>query len=130
VFGGDRVGLIDGGLQQGVQPVPRECPECGCEACIDEPGLVFGEVSGGGGDVAALVGRRPVPLARLSRSLGSRCRRSRASPMSFAAAPSEMRSVQPSSAAAKSAMVGVPSPPSRMGCWVPGTRLCGVASPG
>ena len=58
MFGGDRVGLIDGGLQQGVQPVPRECPECGCEACIDEPGLVFGEVSGGGGDVAALVGRR------------------------------------------------------------------------
>jgi len=27
-------------------------------ACIDEPGLVLGEVSGGGGDVAGLAARR------------------------------------------------------------------------
>ena len=34
-----------------------------------------------------------------------------------------MRSTQPSSAAAKSPTVGVPSPPSRTGCSVPGSRL-------
>jgi len=26
LFGADRVGLIAGGLDQGVQPVPRQCP--------------------------------------------------------------------------------------------------------
>ena len=58
MLGADRVGLIDGGLEQGVQPVPGECTWCGCEACIDEPGLVLGELSGGGGDVAGLAARR------------------------------------------------------------------------
>jgi hypothetical protein len=50
--------------------------------------------------------------------------------MSRRAAPSEMPSTQPSSAGAKSATVGVPTPPSRTGCSVPGSRLSATASPG
>jgi hypothetical protein len=60
----------------------------------------------------------------------SRCRRSNASPISRHADPSEMHSTHPSSAGARSPTVGVPSPPSWMGCSVPGSRLGTTASPG
>ena len=58
LFGTHRVSVDDLGVQQGLQPPPRECPKRGCKLLIDPAGLFGGEVSGGGGDPAGLVGRQ------------------------------------------------------------------------
>jgi hypothetical protein len=52
------VGLIDGGLEQGLQPAERHCTQRWCDPGIHDTGLLGGEVAGGGGDVAGLIGRQ------------------------------------------------------------------------
>ena len=70
--------------------------------------------------------RRPIhgftsPATILAHSRGSRCRRSRASPTSRSAAADEVARTTPSSAGANSATQGVPSPPNRTSCSLPGS---------
>ena len=57
LFGAIGIGLVDGGLKQGLQPSPRHRPKHWGQLCIDQAGLLDAEMPGGGGDVSGLVGR-------------------------------------------------------------------------
>ena len=59
VFGADRVSLDDFGVEQGLQPAPRQRPQGWGELGIHIGGLFGGEVSGGGTNAAGLVGLPP-----------------------------------------------------------------------
>ncbi len=58
LFGAFGVGLVDGGLQQGLQPAPRHRPQRCCNLLVHQGCLFEAEVAGGFGDRTGLVGRR------------------------------------------------------------------------
>ena len=57
LFGAERVGFDDRGLEQGVQPAPGQLSHGRGELRVHPAGLCGGEVPGCGSDVAGLVGR-------------------------------------------------------------------------
>ena len=129
LFGAERVGFDDRGLEQGVQPAQDSFPTDGASWASTQPACAAVRCR-----VAAAMWRAwwagTCPVSAAAQIERSRCRRSSASAISRDAEPSDMRNAQPSSAGQNPATVGVPSPPSCTGRSLPDSRLSGTASPG
>ena len=57
LFGSHWISLIDGRLEQGLQPAPGHRAESWCELSVDRAGLGHREMASGVGDATGLVGR-------------------------------------------------------------------------